>query len=203
MLTLILIGYILVAALLLLRYGYLAATESTGSRKGRATLIATLVFASFFLVLPLLSTIHESQLQVFDFNGVIASIRVLDSSTKYYSAQLSILTSQGGNITVHVSDRSYAWRVGQRLRVRYFGDTGELIRATVIDSSGKEEGIVNRTAGFSRIWFVLIGLFFVGGAWVRFRRDPSGAIENAKESETLTQVHLFNADDLQSQGKKK
>ncbi|MGA2887728.1 MAG: hypothetical protein ABSE51_06725 [Terracidiphilus sp.] len=171
-------GYLCGLILLTARCGYVAATDGTGPRKGRARLIATLAFASCFVAGPLLWVSYESHLPTFDFEGVVTSVRVENSNSKHFSAQLSIMTTLGGNATVHVSDRSDAWRVGQHLRVRYYGDTGELISATVFDSSGKEEKTINRTAGFSRPWSVLVGFVLAWLAWVRYRRVPNGEFES-------------------------
>jgi hypothetical protein len=174
--------YVIVAllcapAMLILRYGYLAATESAGPKKARAVLIATMAFASFFVVLPIWSMGYESQLPVFEFDGVVHSVHIESSSGKHFSAELSIVTSAGGSVTVHVSDRSRGWIAGQHLRVRYYGDTGELIRATFFDDHGKEEGSANRTSSFFRALSIVLGVFLIVGALIRYKRDPQAEID--------------------------
>jgi hypothetical protein len=154
-----------------------------------------LAFTTCLVVLPLIWTSYETHLPVFDFEGVVTSVQVQSSSSKHYSAQLSILTTLGGNVAVHVSDRSDAWRVGQHLRVRYYGDTGELIRATVFDSTGKEEKTINRTAGFSRAWSVLMGLVLTSLAWVRYRRAPNGEFESNDASNANSQDSSYDVDE--------
>lgn len=188
-------AFICAAVLLILRYGYIAATESTGPTKARATLIATLAFASFFIVLPLWSMGYESQLPVFEFDGVVNSVHIESSSSRNFSAELSILTSAGGTITVHVSDRSKGWIAGQHLRVRYYGDTGELIHATLFDNSGNEEGVVNRTSSFFRAWRIVLGAFLIGGAWTRYKRDPEAEFDDA-EDESNSQLYDLDQNEL-------
>ena len=180
------LGYIGVAAVLCLRYGYIAATAGVGPRKGRAKLIATLAFLSFFFVSPLLWTLYESHLPVFAFDGTISSVQVQDGDSRHYSAYLGIATTKGGEVQVHVSDRSDAWHAGQRLRVRYFGDTGELIQATLFGPDGKQTGVLKRTAGFVRTVSVLFGLVLSWFAWRRFRWDPEGAVEAPTQSSGLS-----------------
>jgi hypothetical protein len=183
-------------------YGYIAATESVGPRKGRAKLIATLAFLSLLYV-PLLSlTLLEWSLPVFEFGGTITSVHVQDSSSRHYSAYLEIATTKGGEVRVHVSNPSDAWHTGQRLRVRYYGDTGELIRATLFGSDGKQTGVVNLTAGFGRTVLVLMGLVLSWFAWRRFYRDHEGAIETPEQSSGLSDavdeesmLHLSSRDD--------
>lgn len=188
-------AFICAAVLLMLRYGYIAATESRGSTRARAILIVTLACASFFVVLPLWWIGYESQLPVFEFEGVVDSVHVESSSSKYFSAELSILTSSGGTVTVHVSDWSRGWAAGQHLRVRYYGDTGELIHATLFDASGKEEGVVNRTSAFFRAWSIVFGVFLSGGAWIRYKRDPEAEFDDT-ENETSNRLYDLDQKEL-------
>lgn len=170
----LLIAFVCAAVLLILRYGFCAATESTGPTKARATLIATWAFASFFVVLPLWWMGYESQLPIFELQGVVESVHIESSSSKHFSAYLSVLTSVGGTVTVHVSDRNKGWIAGQHLHVRYYGDTGELIHATFFDASGKEEGSAIRTASFLRMWWMVLGVYLIAGAWKRYKRASVG-----------------------------
>lgn len=188
----LLAAFIGVAVLLILKYGYVAATESTGSKKARATLIATLAFASFFVVLPLWWMGYESQLPVFEFEGMVESVHIESSSSRHFSAELSILTSVGGTVSVHVSDSNSRWIAGQHLRVRYYADTGELIQATFFDASGREEGVANRTSSFFRAWWIVLGVFLIGGAWTRYKRDPESEFDGAEDQ---TDGRLYDLDE--------
>jgi hypothetical protein len=184
--------YLSVSVAMIVRYGYVAATDSTGPRKGRAKFVATLAFAGCFVVLPLLWAAYESQLPTFEFEGAISSVRIENASGSHFSARLFILTSVGRNVTVHVSEASDAWRAGQRLRVKYYGDSGELIRATILDSAGAEVSTVKRNAGFSRVCSALLGLCFGWAAWVQYRRDPDGAVEGVGSSDGNYQDRLLD-----------
>jgi hypothetical protein len=108
-------GYLALSIGIAVRFGYIAATESAGLRKGRARLVAGLAFASFFIVSPLLWTLYESQLPVFEFDGFIRQVAIRSHSSRHFSANLTIATTTGGEAVVHVSDRSDAWRQGQHL----------------------------------------------------------------------------------------
>jgi len=176
-----LVAFVIAAAGSILRYGYVAATEGAGQKKAHALFVATVAFASFFVVLPLWWMGYESQLPVFEFEGVIESTHIESSSSKHFSAELSILTSGGGTITVHVSDPSRGWKAGQHLEVRYYGDTGELIHATLFDASGKQEGVVNRTSSMFRAWWMVLGIFLIAAAWRRHRLDPEAKYDGAED----------------------
>ena len=178
--------YICLAVLLIARYGILAATESEGLRKGRSRLIAAFTFCSGFVFLPLLQINYEAHLLVYELEGTIRSVRILDGSAKYYSAYLEIVTTTGGDISVHVSDRNDAWHSGQRLKIRYYGDIGEMIDATLLSLDGQKEGKINRTAILGRACSIVVGLFLCGGVWIRYRRDPEGKIENTDSSSGIT-----------------
>lgn len=80
-------------------------------------------------------------------------------------------------MTVHVSDRSSGWIAGQHLRVRYYGNTGELIRATFFDATGKEEGVANRASSVFRVLSMVLGVFLIVGALIRHKRDPEAEID--------------------------
>lgn len=178
--------YLSLSVLLMVGYGYVAATASVGPRKGRARLIATLAFTCCFIAMPLLWAVYECQLPVFNFDGVITSVRVMNATPKYYSAYLAIATTLGGEIEVHVSRRSDAWRVSQRISVRYFGDTGELIRASMLSPNGAKQGTVKSRDGFVRFASVALGLFSTWLGWRQYRRDPEGAIEEPRRSSELS-----------------
>jgi len=174
-------SYICLTALVVVVFGYVAATASAGRRKGRASLIAALTFSSFFLISPALWTFYESRLPVFEADGMIAAVQVRDHSSRHYSAQLWIKTGDAGEVSVHVSDRSSAWHVGQRLKVRYYGDTGELIRANLISSDGHPQGTVRNSFGFTRAVSVLLGVALMWIVLKRYRRDPEALMEDRPE----------------------
>jgi len=167
--------YTIIAALVAIRYGYVAATESDGPRKGKALLIASLLFSSWFCLEPTLSFLCDSSLPTFEFRGRITTVDVRDSSSKYYSAYLYIQTGSGGKIVIHASDRSKFFRPGQLLKVRYRGDTGELIKAYFYSPEGKQEGIAQSTINLSRMVTFFIGLFCIWAGIRKYRRDPEGA----------------------------
>lgn len=179
-------AYLCLAALVVVIFGYIAATASAGKRKGRARLIAALTFSSFFLISPALWTFYESQLPVFEADGVIAAVQVRDSSSRYYSAQLWIATGHAGEVLVHVSDRSSAWHVGQRLRVRYYGNTGELIQANLMSSDGHPQGTMRSSSGFTRAVSVLLGVALMWAILKRYRRDPEALTEDQPELSSLS-----------------
>lgn len=167
--------YTVVAAILAIRYGYVAATESDGSRKGKALLIASLLFSSWFCLAPVISLFCDATLPIFEFRGRITAVDVRESSSRHYSAYLRIQTNSGGEIVVHASDGSKFFRPGQLLTVRYRGDTGELIRAYFYSPEGKQEGMDQSTTSFSRIALFIIGLFCIWASIKKYRRDPEGA----------------------------
>ena len=174
-----------IAILLVIWYGFVAATENDGPRKGNAYLIASLAFSSWFCISPLLRSLYDAGLPVFEFEGTISSVHVHDSTRKRYSANVQIHTTLGGDIDVHVSDRSDALRVGQNVKVRYRGDTGELISATFFGADGKQNGALKSTSNFQRTLSILLGLFLIWASLRKFRRDPECAEETGNKNPDL------------------
>lgn len=163
-----------IAALIAIRYGYVAATDSEGPRKGRARLTASLAFSSSFMLSALFVLVFKWTRPLFEFEGTVESVHVRDSDNRHYSADLRIITTSGGEISVHTSDSSPLFRAGEHLRGRYRGDTTELVKAYFYASDGSQEGVFN---GFSTIRLyigLLVGLFAVWASFRKYRRDPHG-----------------------------
>ena len=171
--------YTIIAAIVAIWFGYVAATENDGRKKGRAYLIASLLFSFWLSLEPLLWLLYEHSLPIFEFQGKIASVKVLDSSSKYYSAWLSIQTTTGGTIDVHASDRSDYLRPGERLLVRYRGDTGELVKASFYSDNGQQQGVLQSTRTFEQTVLLLLGIFCIWASLRKYRRDPEGQ-ENSR-----------------------
>jgi len=166
------------AAVLVIAFGYIAATESESGRKGRARLIASLAFCSWLGIAPLLWLLYDRSLPILEFQGSIVRVDVRNSSSRYYSAYLQIHTTLGGDVTVHASDRSPFIRPGQGLFVRYRGDTGELVKATFYTPNGKQEGVLRSSRAFGQIIVILIAIFCAWASIRRYRHDPEGAVED-------------------------
>jgi hypothetical protein len=165
------------AILVVIRYGFIAATESDSPRKGRARLIATLAFGSWFCISALSMIIYNASLPVFEFGGEIESVQIIHSDSRHYSAFLRIHTLAGGNITIHYSGRNEYFRKGEHLKVRYQGDTGELLKATFLAPDGRQEGVFNGTSTWQPYLVLLPGLFAIWAGFKKFHRDPE-AVED-------------------------
>jgi hypothetical protein len=177
-------AYLVISALAVVRFGFIAATESNSRRKGRAYFIASILFSSWFVLGPLLLYAYDRSLPVFEFHGQIVSVEFRDSSSRHYSAYLVIQTTSGGEITVHSSDRSDFVHSGELVDVRYYGDTGELIKAYFYAPDGHQEGMLHSASNWNRGWLSLIGLFCVWASIRKYRRDPEGA-----EEPTSSDIH--------------
>ena len=173
-------SFVVISVFCAARYGYVAATASDGPQKGRARLIAGWAFCSWFSLFPALAIVHRAFLPAYEFQGTITSVDVRGRG-RDYSAYLTIVTTQGGSIRVHVDNSDRLWRIGQRLRIRYYGEIGELIQATFIDENGNEQGQANGTAIVGEIFSIGIGILLAFAVWWRYRRDPHGRIENPHE----------------------
>jgi hypothetical protein len=178
-------GLLGISALLVIRYGYLAATATRGIKKGRARLIAGLAFCFPLIALPALVMIYEATLPVYEFQGTIVSVNVKRSGSKYYSAYLNVAIAANGSINVHVSDADEHWRTGQRLKFRYYGTTGELIKATFIDENGREASEVYGSSPAVEIFTVGYGVLFAFFVLWQYKHDPEGRIEQAREPSDL------------------
>lgn len=182
-------AYSIIAAIFAICFGYVAATESDGPRKGKALLIASLVFSSWFCLEPAVSFLYESSLPIFEFRGRITAVDVRDSSSRHYSAYLRVHTDSGGDIMIHTSDRSKFLEPGQLASVRYRGDTGEMIKAYFYSPDGKQEGVLQSTTELGRICLFIVGLFCVWASIKKYRRDPEGAEMTPDESAPTSILH--------------
>jgi hypothetical protein len=172
--TIFKIGTVL-ALLTVARYGWIAATESDGPRKARARLIASLLFSSSLCIAPMLKFFYDESLPIFEVNGKIDSVNVRNSSSKYYSAYMQIQTNSGGDVVVHASDRNERFHIGQQVKVRYRGETGELVKAYFYSNDGSQEGVFNNTLILSEVSLFLVGIFCVWASIRKYRRDPEGS----------------------------
>jgi hypothetical protein len=155
-------------------FGYVAATESEGQRKSKSRLIASLIFSSWFFLSAAAWFLYDRTRPIFEISGTLESLRVLSSDSRHYSAYMRIATSTGGEIMIHISDRSTEFQPGQRLDVRYRGDTGELIDASFYSNVGQKQGVFHSSSTFSQLVGMAIGLFCIWASIRKYRRDPEG-----------------------------
>jgi hypothetical protein len=165
--------------LLAIRYGFIASTEGDSPRKGKALLTSTLLVGSAFCMVALAMILYNRSLPVFEFEGNIVSVQVIRADSRYYSAFLRVHTLTGGDVTIHASDRSQGFRAGEHVKVRYQGDTGELLKATFFATNGQPDGVFNGTSTWPPYFILLFGLFLAWTGLRKFRRDPDGAEQPA------------------------
>ena len=122
-------------------------------------------------MVPILHIASEWSLPVYNFEGTVTSVQVLHGDSRYYSAYLTIATAQGSSICVHASGRSPGWVLGQRLKVHYYGVTGELIQALLIGPDGRQQGFFQRTGRMGDWGAMLMGVLFLWMIWKIYRRD--------------------------------
>ena len=170
------------ALLVAVRYGFVAATEGDSPRKGNARFAATLLVGLAFCMVALSQIIYNSSLPVFELHGIIDSVQVIHGDSRHFSAYLQVHTDSGGDITVHASDRSSYLRAGERVKGRYQGDSGELLKALFFTPDGKQEAILNGTSTLAPYGFILIGLLFIWAGFRKFHRDPEGTGESSDKN---------------------
>lgn len=83
--------------------------------------------------------------------------------------------------------------------MRYYGESGELIKATFLDIAGHSEAELNRSSGIARVFSIITGIFLAWGICMRYQRDPEGEIEDTREPSNLSDavdqqslLHLSN-----------
>jgi hypothetical protein len=165
------------AALILACYlGYVAATESDGPRKIKASFAASLTFSLWFFLLTLAWFVYDKTRPIFQFDGTIESIQVLSSDSRHYSAYFKVETANGGEVSLHASDRSSLFRVNQRVQVRYRGDSGELIEARFLTKDGQQEGEIQSSLILEQIAGMLAGAFLIWATARKYRRQKRGLL---------------------------
>jgi len=160
--------------LVLIYFGFIAATHSASHRKGKARFVATFAFGFWFCTMGVLMTAYNETRPVFEFTGVINGIQVLRSDNKHYSAYVHLASPSDGILSVHVSGRSDCFRLGEHMWLRYQGGTHELVKATFFSSNGSPQGVFRSTLIFEGIGPILIGSFVIWVAFKEYRRDPEG-----------------------------
>jgi len=163
------------ALLIIVRYGYIASTGCDSTRKEKAYFTASIAFSLWLCVSASLMIFYDRTLPTFQLEGNIVSLHVRDSDNRHYSADLQIHTTLGGDVSVHSSDRSSALSVGRHVKVRYRGDTGELIKTYLYTADGKPDGVLNSTLTMRYYLGLTVGLFLIWASIRKFRRDPEGA----------------------------
>jgi hypothetical protein len=156
-------GYVILSGIVALGFGYVAATTSNSRKKSRAILTASLLFSSWLVLGPLLFYLNNNSQPIIERNGRITSIRVLRASDRFYSAFMTVQTSGGSEVTVHCS--------GEAVKLRYYGDSGELIKAWFYAPNGRQEGILQNAANWERAWLIVIGLICIWASIRKHRRD--------------------------------
>lgn len=149
-------------------------------------LIASLLFCSWFCLAPALTFLYDTSLPKFQFKGRITAVHVRNSTEDHYSAYIRIHTDSGGEIRIHSSDQSVYLRLGERVKVRYRGDTGDLIIAYFYAPDGKQEGVLQGTSNLGRILLLLIGLSCIWASIRKYRRDPEGAEQSPDASSPIS-----------------
>lgn len=165
------VAYTVVAAVIAIRYGYVAATKSDGRPKVRARFIASLAFCSWIGLSPALWILYDRTRPIFEAQGTIESIQVLDGSSQRYSANVRVRVAEGAEVQIHVSDRSAFLHPGEQLKVRYRGDTGELMNATFYAPNGQKEGVLNSTRLLSQLAMLLVAMVCMWASIRKYRRD--------------------------------
>ena len=151
--------------------GYIAATESTSLRTIRAKFITYLTISLWFCAASLFWILYDATRPIFELQGSIASVDVRDSDSRHYSAFILIHTTTGGDITVHASGRSDFFHAGQLLKVRYRGDTGELVRAQFYTPSGTPQGVFQDSSILNKSGGMLVGLVCIWASIRKYHRD--------------------------------
>jgi hypothetical protein len=179
-------GAEIVAVLAAIRFGIVGATESVGTRKGTARFAATLLFGICLCLPAFCLILLSTSLPVFESDGTISSMRLVHSGSRHYSAYLLIQTPASGEISVHASDPSIFFRPGQRLRVRYQAETGEVLKVWFFNASGNQEARFNSTLPLAPYGLLLSGAFAMFAAFRIRQRDPEGREEPVHRSSGLS-----------------
>ncbi|MGA9069182.1 MAG: hypothetical protein WB424_02935 [Terracidiphilus sp.] len=174
-----------IALLIAVRYGYIAATESDSPRKGKARLIGTFVFGSWLCIGSLSMILFNASLPVFDFEGRIESVQVIHSASRNYRASLQIQTTSGGNILIFASDRSQNFHPGEYVKVHYQGDTGELLKASFFAPNGKQDGAFISSSIWTPYLGFLFGMFIIWAGFRKYHRDPEAAEDSSWSNPSL------------------
>jgi hypothetical protein len=166
------------ATLVALRYGFIAATEGEGPRKGKAILISLLAYSAFLSLLGLEPILRNGNLTIHEFEGKIESAQIHRTDHEHYTTYLQIRNAVGSDIAIHTSAPSPFFRTGEQLKGHYRGDYGELVNAYFFAADGRQEGDLGRPISnvefVSNLVAILLGFLCACFGLINYRRDPEG-----------------------------
>ena len=154
-------------------YGYLASVYERSPRRGKVLLRSHLLWGFGICIAMLALIARDRSFPIFENEGTIESVRVQGSS-KRSRTNLEVRVPSGGQIVIHASGRSTYFRLGERLKVRYQGITGAILRASFISADGREEGVFNGSETWPPYFVFIFGALIVWAGLVKYRRYPEG-----------------------------
>jgi hypothetical protein len=168
-----------------LYFGYQATISSIGPAKGHAHYRATTLVGLGLCLCATSMIVDKCTHPLFAFGGTLLSQRIIHSDSKHFSDYLQIQTAQGGEITVHLSDR-LSLSTGQKLWVQYESDSGEVRRMRYYSDSGVMQNDWKSPWPLQAGFFFLFGLFFMWGARRKLNRDPEDQDEPIQRDSPVT-----------------
>ena len=166
-------------------FGYQAAISSIGPEKGRARFRATTLVGVGICLLAISTTTDKCTHPLLAFDGTLLSQHIVQHDSRRFSDYLQIQTFQGGLISVHISSR-IGLTPGQKLRVQYESESGEVRRVRFYSESGILQREWKSPWALQAGFMMLLGLFFIWGARLKFRRDPEDQEEPREQDSNVT-----------------
>jgi hypothetical protein len=115
----------------------------------------------------------QAQLPIYIAEGTVEAVRV-HAEGRGHRSEVRIRAESGAELQVNASGRSPYFRAGERVRVRYQGYTGSILKAEFLSQTGQKEGVFNGTDTWPPYFMFLGGLLLAWAGIQKHRRDPEG-----------------------------
>jgi hypothetical protein len=129
-------------------------------RRRQLWLAAALYFGSVFLVVGGVNYLEDKSRNLFEADGVIVVAIVNDEGT----TEIQVRMAGGGIAHINALGQSQFFRVGEHIKAKYAGYTGEIQEAQFFAADGTTEGVFH--AAESNRWFPYViaapGLIIIG-----------------------------------------
>jgi hypothetical protein len=144
---------------------------SSSIRKRRLEFLAYILIGSGICIGASAVAFFQWRLPVYRIDGIVERAQV-HAEGKGYRTELQVRLKTGERVNLNASGRSDYFRFGEHAIVRYKAETGSIVKAYFISSSGGQEAIFNGTDSFPPYVMFGLGVFVFFAGFKKYRRDP-------------------------------
>ena len=158
--------------------GFRATAYEIGERRGKAFLVASLLFAVGLIIPTIAAIFLEASSPVNTARGTIQSVRLkMGARSEDATTYVILRTDSGEEFVGRALGESRYFQPGQLVEIAYRVRNNEIIKARFFSANGTEEGQFRGGMPVFLGLFLLAGVLVVWGALAKYRRNPAGRDE--------------------------